>query len=93
MSSPFDRAKRRLVNAREKRHENDQSAARPQSHDVSIFPHVQQAIKKASTGRYAEGVVRMLILLARAVGTARSPGAIRPTAARAACRGTAKPAR
>jgi hypothetical protein len=40
--------------------------ARPQSHDFSRFPHVQQAIKKAKLGGYAEGIVRMLVLLARA---------------------------
>jgi pimeloyl-ACP methyl ester carboxylesterase len=45
--------------------------ARPQSHDISKFPHVQEAIKKAKVGGYAEGIVRMLILLARARGSVR----------------------
>ena len=45
--------------------------ARPQSHDVSKFPHVQEAIKKAKVGGYAEGIVRMLVLLARARGAVR----------------------
>lgn len=45
--------------------------ARPQSHDISKFPHVQEAIKKAKLGGYAEGIVRMLILLARARGSVR----------------------
>jgi hypothetical protein len=45
--------------------------ARPQSHDVSKFPHVQEAIKKARVGGYAEGIVRMLVLLARARGSVR----------------------
>jgi pimeloyl-ACP methyl ester carboxylesterase len=39
--------------------------------DVSKFPHVQEAIKKATWGGYAEGIVRMLILLARARGSVR----------------------
>jgi hypothetical protein len=43
----------------------------PQSHDASRFPHVQEAIKKAKTGGYAEGIVRMLVLLARARGAIR----------------------
>ncbi len=45
--------------------------ARPQSHDISKFPHVQQAIRRAKLGGYAEGVIRMLILLARARGAVR----------------------
>lgn len=45
--------------------------ARPQAHDVSKFPHVQEAIEKAKLGGYAEGIVRMLILLARARGSVR----------------------
>jgi len=45
--------------------------ARPQSHDVSKIPHVQAAIRKARVGGYAEGVVRMLVLLARARGAVR----------------------
>ena len=46
-------------------------SAPPQSHDVSKFPHVQEAIKKAKIGGYAEGIVRMLVLLARARGAVR----------------------
>jgi len=45
--------------------------ARPTSYDISKFPHVQQAIKKAKLGGYAEGVIRMLVLLARARGSVR----------------------
>jgi pimeloyl-ACP methyl ester carboxylesterase len=45
--------------------------ARPKSHDISKFPHVQQAIRRARLGGYAEGVIRMLILLARARGAVR----------------------
>lgn len=45
--------------------------ARVRSHDISKFPHVQQAIRKARMGGYAEGVIRMLILLARARGAVR----------------------
>ena len=45
--------------------------ARPASHDVSKFPHVQEAIKKAKVGGYAEGIIRMLVLLARARGSVR----------------------
>jgi pimeloyl-ACP methyl ester carboxylesterase len=45
--------------------------ARPQSHDVSKFPHVQEAIRRAKAGGYAEGIVRMLVLLARARGSVR----------------------
>lgn len=45
--------------------------ARPQSHDVSKFPHVQEATKKAKVGGYAEGITRMLVLLARARGAVR----------------------
>ena len=44
---------------------------RPQAHDVTKFPHVQEAIKKAKHGGYAEGIIRMLILLARARGAVR----------------------
>jgi len=43
----------------------------PHAHDVSTFPHVQDAIKKAKVGGYAEGIVRMLVLLARARGAVR----------------------
>ncbi|WP_423957762.1 DUF3141 domain-containing protein [Bradyrhizobium sp.] len=45
--------------------------ARPQSHDISKFPHVQDAIKRARQGGYAEGIIRMLILLARTRGSVR----------------------
>ena len=45
--------------------------ARPQSHDVRTFPQVQQAIKRAKMGGYAEGIIRMLVLLARARGAVR----------------------
>jgi len=45
--------------------------ARPQSHDISKFPHVQDAIKRAKLGGYAEGIIRMMILLARTRGSVR----------------------
>jgi pimeloyl-ACP methyl ester carboxylesterase len=45
--------------------------ARPQAHDINKFPHVQESIKKAKVGGYAEGIIRMLILLARARGSVR----------------------
>ena len=45
--------------------------ARPQAHDISKFPHVQQAIRRAKLGGYAEGIIRMLILLARSRGSVR----------------------
>jgi hypothetical protein len=45
--------------------------ARPDTHDVHKFPHVQDAIRRAGMGGYAEGIVRMLILLARARGSVR----------------------
>jgi len=44
---------------------------RPRSHDFRKFPHVQDAIKKAKSGGYAEAIIRMLILLARARGSVR----------------------
>lgn len=44
---------------------------RPQSHDIRKFPHVRDAINRAKIGGYAEGIVRMLILLARARGSVR----------------------
>jgi pimeloyl-ACP methyl ester carboxylesterase len=44
---------------------------RPLSHDISKFPHVQDAMKHAKLGGYAEGIVRMLILLARTRGSVR----------------------
>jgi len=47
------------------------SHGRPQSHDIRKFPHVQQAIQRAKSGGYAEGIVRMLILMARARGSVR----------------------
>jgi hypothetical protein len=43
----------------------------PRSHDIAKFPHVQEAIKKSRLGGYAEGIVRMLILLARSRGSVR----------------------
>ncbi|MGJ4942262.1 DUF3141 domain-containing protein [Bradyrhizobium sp. HKCCYLS1011] len=45
--------------------------ARRQSHDVSRLPHIQEAVRKAKLGGYAEGIVRMLILLARTRGSVR----------------------
>jgi len=45
--------------------------ARPHSHDISKFPHVRDAINRAKLGGYAEGIIRMLILLARARGSVR----------------------
>jgi hypothetical protein len=42
-----------------------------QTHDVNKFPQVQEAIRKAKAGGYAEGIVRMLVLLARARGSVR----------------------
>ena len=45
--------------------------ARPQAHDISKFPHVQEAIRRAKLGGYAEGIIRMLILLARSRGSVR----------------------
>jgi len=43
----------------------------PPAQDVSKLPHVQDAIKRAKLGGYAEGIVRMLVLLARARGAVR----------------------
>ena len=40
-------------------------------HDVREFPQVQDAIKRLKMGGYAEGIVRMLVLLARARGAVR----------------------
>jgi len=45
--------------------------AQPRSHDVSKFPHVREAIGKTKVGGYAEGIIRMLVLLARARGAVR----------------------
>jgi pimeloyl-ACP methyl ester carboxylesterase len=45
--------------------------ARPQLHDINKLPHVQEAIKRAKLGGYSEGIVRMLILLARTRGSVR----------------------
>jgi pimeloyl-ACP methyl ester carboxylesterase len=45
--------------------------ALPVSHDARDFPQVQHAIKRLSAGGYAEGIVRMLVLLARARGGVR----------------------
>lgn len=44
---------------------------RRQPHDVSRLPHIQEAIRKAELGGYAEGIIRMLILLARTRGSVR----------------------
>jgi pimeloyl-ACP methyl ester carboxylesterase len=44
---------------------------RSQPHDIAKFPHVQELIGKARLGGYAEGIVRMLILLARTRGSVR----------------------
>jgi tellurite resistance protein len=40
-------------------------------HDARDFPQVQDAIKRLKMGGYAEGIVRMLVLLARARGAVR----------------------
>jgi Protein of unknown function (DUF3141) len=40
-------------------------------HDVREFPQVQDAINRVKAGGYAEGIVRMLVLLARARGAVR----------------------
>jgi hypothetical protein len=45
--------------------------ARREAHDIRKFPHVQQAIDRAKAGGYAEGIIRMLILMARARGSVR----------------------
>jgi pimeloyl-ACP methyl ester carboxylesterase len=45
--------------------------APPPSHDVSRLPHAQDAINKTKVGGYAEGIIRMLVLLARARGGVR----------------------
>jgi pimeloyl-ACP methyl ester carboxylesterase len=45
--------------------------ARPASHDIRKFPHVQEAIARTKAGGYAEGIIRMLILLSRARGAVR----------------------
>ncbi len=39
---------------------------KPLPHDISALPRVQAAIKRVKMGGYAEGIVRMLVLLARA---------------------------
>lgn len=44
---------------------------RRHSHDLNKFPHVRDAIERARTGGYAEGIIRMLILLARSRGSVR----------------------
>jgi hypothetical protein len=44
---------------------------KPQAHDLSKFPRVREAIENAKRGGYAEGIIRMLILLARARGSVR----------------------
>jgi pimeloyl-ACP methyl ester carboxylesterase len=43
----------------------------PAAHDAHDFPQVQDAIKRLKMGGYAEGIVRMLVLLARARGGVR----------------------
>ncbi|MES2192957.1 MAG: DUF3141 domain-containing protein [Pseudomonadota bacterium] len=45
--------------------------ARPALHDIRKFPHVQEAIARTKAGGYAEGIVRMLILLSRTRGAVR----------------------
>ncbi|MGP0058879.1 MAG: DUF3141 domain-containing protein [Beijerinckiaceae bacterium] len=47
------------------------SDRRPNAHDIRKFPQVQDVIRKAKLGGYAEGIIRMLILLARAHGSVR----------------------
>jgi pimeloyl-ACP methyl ester carboxylesterase len=44
---------------------------RSQPHDITKLPHVQEVIGKARLGGYAEGIIRMLILLARTRGSVR----------------------
>ncbi len=39
--------------------------------DIRMFPQVQDAVAKAASGGYAEAIIRMLILLARARGSVR----------------------
>jgi pimeloyl-ACP methyl ester carboxylesterase len=41
------------------------------AHDAREFPQVQNAIRRLKSGGYAEGIVRMLVLLARARGAVR----------------------
>jgi pimeloyl-ACP methyl ester carboxylesterase len=43
----------------------------PPAHDARDFPQVQDAIRRLKMGGYAEGIVRMLVLLARARGAVR----------------------
>jgi hypothetical protein len=43
----------------------------PHAHHARDFPQVQDAIKRLKMGGYAEGIVRMLVLLARARGAVR----------------------
>jgi hypothetical protein len=45
--------------------------ARPAIHDIRNLPPVREAIGKAKIGGYAEGIIRMLVLLARARGSVR----------------------
>ncbi len=44
---------------------------KPLPHDISAFPQVQAAIKRVRMGGYAEGIVRMLVLMAQARGSVR----------------------
>jgi pimeloyl-ACP methyl ester carboxylesterase/tellurite resistance protein len=44
----------------------------PTAHDIRKIPHVQEALGRIKAGGYAEGVIRMLILLSRARGSVRS---------------------
>ena len=44
---------------------------KPLPRDISTFPGVQAAIKRAKMGGYAEGIIRMLVLMARARGSVR----------------------
>lgn len=52
-------------------HLGTQRATHPRAHDIGKLPHVQDAVKRAKLGGYAEGIVRMLILLARTRGSVR----------------------
>lgn len=44
---------------------------RHQSRDTARLPHVQDVLKRANVGGYAEGIIRMLVLLARTRGSVR----------------------
>jgi pimeloyl-ACP methyl ester carboxylesterase len=43
----------------------------PVSHDLARIAHVREVVGKAAVGGYAEGIIRMLILLARTRGSVR----------------------